>query len=151
MGVDANGEEIKANIGRFGPYLQIKTKYYSLKTDDPYTIGLDRALEIIKELDEAKEKSTIKSFDKEKIQVLIGQYGPYIKQGRKNFKIPKGTEANDLTLEQCLEIIEKDSKSGKGSRTSKTTATKKTTTKKEPVAKKTTAKKTTTTTKKSSK
>ena len=151
VGVDANGEEIKANIGRFGPYLQIKTKYYSLKTDDPYTIGLDRALEIIKELDEAKEKSTIKSFDKEKIQVLIGQYGPYIKQGRKNFKIPKGTEANDLTLEQCLEIIEKDSKSGKGSRTSKTTATKKTTTKKEPVAKKTTAKKTTTTTKKSSK
>ena len=144
VGLDASGDEIKANIGRFGPYLQIKTKYYSLKTDDPYTIELPRALEIIKELDEAKEKATIKSFDKEKIQVLIGQYGPYIKQGRKNYKIPKTMEANDLTLEECLEIIEKDAKSGKG-RTSKAAPAKKATTKKEPVAKKTTAKKTTTT------
>jgi DNA topoisomerase-1 len=141
VGIDKNGDEIKANIGRFGPYLQVKTKYYSLKTDDPYTVDLNRAQEIIKDLDEAKEKSTIKSFDKEKIQVLIGQYGPYIKQGRKNYKIPKGIEANDLTLEQCLEIIEKDSKSSKSS---KTTTAKKTVTKKEPVAKKTTAKKTTT-------
>ncbi len=137
VGVDKNGDEIKANIGRFGPYLQVKTKYYSLKTDDPYTVDLNRAEEIIKDLDEAKEKSTIKSFEKEKIQILIGQYGPYIKQGRKNFKIPKGIEANDLTLEQCLEIIEKD---GKG--TSKTV--KKTIAKKEPAAKKTTTKKTTT-------
>ena len=137
VGVDKNGDEIKANIGRFGPYLQVKTKYYSLKTDDPYTVDLNRAEEIIRDLDEAKEKSTIKSFDKEKIQILIGQYGPYIKQGRKNFKIPKGTEANDLTLEQCLEIIEKD---GKG--TSKTV--KKTPAKKEPAVKKTTTKKTTT-------
>ena len=141
VGIDKNGDEIKANIGRFGPYLQVKTKYYSLKTDDPYTVDLNRAEEIIKDLDEAKEKSTIKSFDKEKIQVLIGQYGPYIKQGRKNFKIPKGTEANDLTLEQCLEIIEKDAKSSKSS---KTTTARKTAVKKEPVAKKTTAKKTTT-------
>jgi DNA topoisomerase-1 len=138
VGVDKNGDEIKANIGRFGPYLQVKTKYYSLKTDDPYTVDLNRAQEIIKDLDEAKEKSTIKSFDKEKIQILIGQYGPYIKQGRKNFKIPKGTEANDLTLEQCLEIIAKDSKSPKAG------SSKKTAVKKEPVAKKTTAKKTTT-------
>lgn len=132
VGVDKNGDEIKANIGRFGPYLQVKSKYYSLKTDDPYTVDLARAEEIIKDLDEAKEKSTIKSFDKEKIQILIGQYGPYIKQGRKNFKIPKGVEANDLTLEQCLEIIEKDSKS----------TTKKTTAKKAPAEKKTTTKKT---------
>ena len=138
VGIDKNGDEIKANIGRFGPYLQVKTKYYSLKTDDPYTVDLNRAEEIIKDLDEAKEKSTIKSFDKEKIQVLIGQYGPYIKQGRKNFKIPKGTEANDLTLEQCLEIIEKDAKSSKSS---KTTTARKTAVKKEPVAKKTTTKK----------
>lgn len=133
VGVDKNGDEIKANIGRFGPYLQVKSKYYSLKTDDPYTVDLTRAEEIIKELDEAKEKSTIKTFDKEKIQILVGQYGPYIKQGRKNFKIPKGVEANDLTLEQCLEIIEKDSKG----------TTKRTTVKKASTEKKTTAKKTT--------
>ncbi len=133
VGNDNNGDEIKANIGRFGPYLQVKSKYYSLKVDDPYTVDLNRALEIIKETDEAKEKSTIKTFDKEKIQILIGQYGPYIKQGRKNFKIPKGVEANDLTLEACLEIIEKDSKG----------TTKKTIAKKAPAEKKTATKKTT--------
>ena len=138
VGVDKNGDEIKANIGRFGPYLQVKSKYYSLKTDDPYTVDLARAEEIIKELDEAKEKSTIKSFDKEKIQILIGQYGPYIKQGRKNYKIPKGIEAKDLTLEDCLEIIEKDSKS-----TTKKTATKKASVEKKTTTKKTVAKKTT--------
>ncbi|MCG3663437.1 type I DNA topoisomerase [Aliarcobacter butzleri] len=133
VGNTENGDEIKANIGRFGPYLQVKTKFYSLKTDDPYTIDLNRALEIIKDIDEAKEKSTIKTFDKEKIQILVGQYGPYIKQGRKNFKIPKGKNAEDLTLEECLEIIEKDSKG----------STKRTTTKKSTTEKKTTAKKTT--------
>ncbi|MCT7909662.1 type I DNA topoisomerase [Arcobacter lacus] len=131
VGNTQNGDEIKANIGRFGPYLQVKTKFYSLKTDDPYTIDLNRALEIIKDIDEAKEKSTIKTFDKEKIQILIGQYGPYIKQGRKNFKIPKDKNAEDLTLEECLEIIEKDSKG----------STKRTTTKKSATEKKTTAKK----------
>lgn len=132
VGNTQNGDEIKANIGRFGPYLQVKTKFYSLKTDDPYTIDLNRALEIIKDIDEAKEKSTIKTFDKEKIHILVGQYGPYIKQGRKNFKIPKGKNAEDLTLEECLEIIEKDSKG----------STKRTTTKKSTTEKKTTAKKT---------
>ena len=113
VGVDENGNEIKANIGRFGPYLQVKTKYYSLKTDDPYTVDEQRAKEIIKEIDEAKSKALIKEFEKEKIQVLDGQYGPYIKQGRKNFKIPKTKEASNLTLEECLEIIEKDSKGTK--------------------------------------
>jgi DNA topoisomerase-1 len=136
VGTTQEGEEIKANIGRFGPYLQVKTKFYSLKTDDPYTIELPRALELIQEMDEAKAKATIKVFEKEKIQVLIGQYGPYIKQGRKNFKLPKGVEAEDLTLEQCLEIIEKDAKNPKRSsnrktpsKTAKTTTAKKSPTK----------------------
>ncbi|MBF7070709.1 type I DNA topoisomerase [Aliarcobacter butzleri] len=126
VGNTQNGDEIKANIGRFGPYLQVKTKFYSLKTDDPYTIDLNRALEIIKDIDEAKEKSTIKTFDKEKIQILVGQYGPYIKQGRKNFKIPKGKNAEDLTLEECLEIIEKDSKGSTKRTTTKKTSKKST-------------------------
>lgn len=141
VGQDSNGDDIKANIGRFGPYLQIKTNYFSLKTDDPYTVELPRALEVIKEISEAKAKATIKIFEKEKIHVLIGKYGAYIKQGRKNFKIPKGVEAEDLTLEQTLEIIAKDPKS-KG--TSKKAPAKKTTAKKKPATKKTTAKKTTT-------
>ena len=129
VGTTKDGEDIKANIGRFGPYLQVKTKFYSLKEDSPYTISVDRAIEIIEQTDEAKEKSTIKTFDKEKIQILIGQYGPYIKQGRKNFKIPKGVEANDLTLEACLEIIEKESKGTTKKAPAKKTAAKKSTTK----------------------
>jgi DNA topoisomerase-1 len=124
VGKTKEGEEVKANIGRFGPYLQVKTKFYSLKIDDPYTIELPRALELIEELDVAKEKSTIKTFEKEKIQVLIGQYGPYIKQGRKNFKLPKGAKAEELTLEECLKIIENDTKNGKKGTPRKATAKK---------------------------
>lgn len=135
VGHDEEGNEIKANIGRFGPYLQINSTYYSLKTDDPYTIEEKRAKEVIEEIKEVKSKALIKEFTKEKIQVLNGQYGPYIKQGRKNYKIPKTKVAEDLTLEECLEIIEKDSKttkkparratSKKSSATTKTTKVKK--------------------------
>ena len=139
VGQTPEGEDIKANIGRFGPYLQVKTKYYSLKMDDPYTIEQPRALEVIKEIDEAKAKALIKDFPEEKIQVLIGQYGPYIKQGRKNFKIPKGVEAEELTLEQVQEIIAKDPKS---KTTAKKTTAKKTTTKRKTTARKSTTKKT---------
>ncbi len=143
VGQDANGDDIKANIGRFGPYLQVKTKFYSLKVDDPYTVELPRALEVIKEIDEAKAKATIKVFEKEKIHVLIGQYGPYIKQGRKNFKIPKGVEAEDLTLEACQEIIAKDPKSKTAAKKAPAKKTTRKTTTKKTTAKKSTTKKTT--------
>jgi DNA topoisomerase-1 len=148
VGQTADGEDIKANIGRFGPYLQVKTKYYSLKEDDPYKIELPRALALIKQLDEEKAKATIKTFEKEKILVLEGRYGPYIKQGRKNYKIPKGKDATSLELEDCLKIIENDSKSKTTKKApvkkapAKKTATKKAPVKKAP-AKKTPAKKTT--------
>lgn len=147
VGQTDEGEDIKANIGRFGPYLQVKSTYYSLKEDDPYTIEEARAKEVIKEISEAKAKALIKDFPEEKVQVLIGRYGPYIKQGRKNFKIPKGVEAEDLTLEQVLEIIEKDPKSKTGAKktTAKKAPAKKTTTRKKSTTTKTTAKKTTAT------
>ena len=134
VGIDNEGNEIKANIGRFGPYLQVKSKYYSLKTDNPYTVDEQRAKEIISEIDEAKSKALIKEFTKEKIQILNGAYGPYIKQGRKNFKIPKDKSVENLTLEECLEIIEKDGKTAK--RPARKKATKSTTTNKTTKAKK---------------
>lgn len=145
VGQTQEGEDIKANIGRFGPYLQVKSTYYSLKEDDPYTIEEARAKEVIKEISEAKAKALIKDFPEEKIQVLTGRYGPYIKKGRKNFKIPKGVEAEDLTLEQVLEIIEKDPKSKTAAKktTAKKAPAKKTTTRKKSTTTKTTAKKTT--------
>jgi DNA topoisomerase-1 len=75
--------------------------------DDPYTIALNRAIELIIEQKEIDKNKFIKEFDynKKKIEVLNGRYGPYIKYNKKNFKIPKKIEAKDLTLEQCIELI----------------------------------------------
>jgi DNA topoisomerase-1 len=120
IGEDENGKNIITNIGRFGPYIQANGKFYSLKEDDPYTIELPRALEVMKQIDEAKAKALILDFPKEKIQVLDGRFGPYIKKGRKNYKIPKDIEPKDLTIEQIEELIKKQDK---GSRTPKKSST----------------------------
>jgi DNA topoisomerase-1 len=108
LGQTEQGEDIKVNIGRFGPYLQIKSEYFSLKTDNPYTIELPRALEIIKEQREQKAKALIKDFPQEDTQILIGRYGPYIKSKKKNYKLPKDLsdeEIRNLTFEQVKQII----------------------------------------------
>jgi DNA topoisomerase-1 len=144
LGSDENGNDIKANIGRFGPYLQVKSEFFSLKEDDPYTITLPRALEVIKELQEAKAKSLIKDFPEEDTQILIGRYGPYIKSKKKNYKLPKELDEQDikaLNFEEIKEIIKNQpTKGGRKAPAKKTTA--KTETAKKVPAKKTTAKKT---------
>jgi DNA topoisomerase-1 len=131
LGVNEGGYKIVANIGRFGPYVSCNKKFYSLKEDDPYTITTERALELMKAEDERKAKALILDFPDDKIQVLEGRYGPYIKSGRKNYKIPKDKEAAELTIDDVKAIIDADG------------TPKKKTTKKAP-AKKTTTKKTTT-------
>ncbi len=149
LGNDENGNEIKVNIGRFGPYLQVKSEFFSLKEDDPYTITHSRALEVIKELQEAKAKSLIKDFPEEDTQILVGRYGPYIKSKKKNYKLPKELDEQDikaLNFKEIQEIIKNQPTKGGRKAPAKKTASK-TTTKKVP-AKKTTAKKTTTTKKK---
>jgi DNA topoisomerase I len=94
------GADITVSIGRFGPYIAHNKKFYSLgKEFDPYTISLDEAVPIVIEKRDAKEKRTIKVFEKEKIQLLRGPYGPYIKQGLRNYKIPKDKQENVETLE----------------------------------------------------
>jgi len=147
LGVDENGDDVKVNIGRFGPYIQIKSDYFSVKEDDPYTIELPRALEVVKQIKEEKAKALLKDFPEEKIQILIGRYGPYIKAGRKNYKLPKGLDEQDiraLNLEEVKEIMNNQpTKGGRKAPAKKKPAAKKTTTKKAP-AKKTPAKKTTT-------
>jgi DNA topoisomerase-1 len=103
------GSDITVNIGRFGPYIAHDTKFYSLgKEFDPYTITFDEAAPMVVEKRTAKEQRTIKIFEKEKIQLLRGPYGPYIKQGLRNFKLPKEKQetAADLTLEEVKAIIE---------------------------------------------
>jgi len=104
------GEEIQAAIGRFGPYVRWGSLFASLKKnegDDPFTIELDRAIELVKEKREIEKNKYIKTFDEDKeVQVLNGRYGPYIKIGRKNFKIPKDKKPEELTLEECRQIAE---------------------------------------------
>ena len=102
-------KEMIAAIGRFGPYVRHDGKFVSItKEDDPYTITSERAIELIEAKRKADAEKFIKSFpENEDVQVLNGRYGPYIKVGKKNVKIPKGTEPASLTLEQCLDLAEK--------------------------------------------
>ena len=80
-------------------------KFVSLKEDDPYTVELDRALELIKEKKIADANRIIHDFTEEGIQVLNGRYGPYITDGNKNAKIPKDKEPKSLTLAECQELL----------------------------------------------
>ncbi|MEY3349712.1 MAG: type topoisomerase [Bacteroidota bacterium] len=101
--------EVQVNIGRFGPYIAHDKKFYSLaKEYDPYEIILETAIPIIEEKRKAKDERTIKVFEKEKIQLLKGPYGIYIKKGLRNFPIPKEKqeEAKDLTIEEVQAMIE---------------------------------------------
>jgi len=93
-------EQVQVNIGRFGPYLAHDKKFYSLSKEfDPYEINLEQAIPIIEEKRKAKDERTIKVFEKEKIQLLKGPYGPYIKKGLRNFPIPKDKQENVQNLE----------------------------------------------------
>ncbi|PUZ25207.1 type I DNA topoisomerase [Chitinophaga parva] len=102
-------QDVTVNIGRFGPYAQHDKKFYSLKKEmDPYTVELDEVAPLIAEKRAAKDERTIKIFEKEKIQVLRGPYGPYLKVGLKNYKLPKEKleHPEQLTVEECKAIIE---------------------------------------------
>ena len=102
-------QDVLVNIGRFGPYAAHNKQFYSLKKEmDPYTVELDEIAPLIVEKRTAKDERTIKVFEKEKIQILKGPYGPYIKQGLRNYKIPKEKidAAADITLEEAKAIIE---------------------------------------------
>jgi len=99
--------EMTVAIGRFGPYVRHKSAFYSLsKSDDPSTIDVERAIQIIEEKRKKESERLIKTFpEDETIQVLNGRYGPYIAQGKTNYKIPKSMEPGSLTYEQVKEII----------------------------------------------
>lgn len=100
------GKEVKVNVGRFGPYVMHNSKFVSLKKEnDPYTISLEESIELIQAKREAEANALMHDFAEEGIQVLKGRFGPYIKKGKDNYKIPKGTDATTLTLEEVLEII----------------------------------------------
>ena len=111
LGVSPEGEQISANIGRFGPYIKYDNKFVSLKAsegDDPYTVTLERALELVAEKKEFDANREIKVFEGTDIKILRGRYGPYITDGNKNARIPKDVEdPASLDLKTCEELIEK--------------------------------------------
>jgi DNA topoisomerase-1 len=98
--------KVVVNIGRFGPYVQHNKKYVSIpKEEDPYKITAERAIELIEEKRVADANRTIKTFaENPDILILNGRFGPYIKAGKKNVKIPKGKVPADLTLDECVTL-----------------------------------------------
>jgi DNA topoisomerase-1 len=111
-----NGEAVKVNIGRFGPYVQVGKRFSSIpKDEDPLSMSLERAIELDTLKLEEAAKALIKTFDdRPDVQLLNGRYGAYLKIGKDNFKLPKDSQPEELTLEACLEIA-----ANQGTKTSK--------------------------------
>jgi DNA topoisomerase-1 len=106
LGTTADGAAILTNVGRFGPYIKYGPKYVSLKEDDPYTVGLERALELIGLKQQADANRIIADFPDAGVQVLNGRSGPYVTDGKKNAKVPKDRDPKSLTLAECAKLIE---------------------------------------------
>ena len=103
LGETEDGLPVSTNIGRYGPYVRYGSKFVTLRNDDPYTVELPRALELIAE--HAAANRAIKEFPEAGIEVRKGRYGPYVTDGKKNASVPKGRQPEDLTLEDCKELI----------------------------------------------
>lgn len=106
VGTTDDGKEIKANIGRFGPYIVVDKLFVSIKPLDPHTITEEEARRLYDEKLKAEAEKNIADFG-DGIKILNGRYGPYITDGKKNAKIPKGSDPKSITHEQAKEIVAK--------------------------------------------
>lgn len=137
-------KDIKASIGKFGPYLIHDSKFVSIpKTDDVFSIDLDRAIVLIDEKRIVEANKLVKVFpEDENLKVLNGRWGIYLAYGKDNYKLPKGSKAEDITFESAMKLVKVPSASKAANKTApKKVAAKKTATKKT-AAKKTAVKKT---------
>ena len=116
LGVDANGEVIQANLGRFGPYVRLGTDYRSLEdTDDVYTVTLERAKELLAQEKKSMRRARaapkeLKALGKhpesgEEVKILDGRYGPYVSDGTTNASVPKGTLVESVTMASAVELL----------------------------------------------
>jgi DNA topoisomerase-1 len=141
VGQTDEGKDIKANVGRFGPYVQVEKAFFSIKPHDPMTITLDEAKEIIAIITE--KRKPLKVFEAAEIQILNGQWGPYLKKDKTNARIPKDREWESITEDEAIQMIaDAPAKKGRGRFAKK--GAKKTTSKakkKAPAKRKTAAKK----------
>ncbi|MFY8020845.1 MAG: topoisomerase C-terminal repeat-containing protein, partial [Bacteroidia bacterium] len=136
------GKDMKAAIGRFGPYIMHDSKFISIpKTDDVFSITTERAIELIESKRVSDANKLVKVFSEdENIKILNGRWGPYISRGKDNFKIPKTKKADELQYSDVLEIIKAEGKPETTAKAANKTAAKKVAVKKTP-AKKTAVKK----------
>ncbi len=100
-------KSVVVGIGRFGPYVRHNNQFISLtRNDDPYTVTIDRAIELIALKREKESKAVIRIFAEEpELKILNGRWGPYLVYKKENYKIPKTVKAEDLSLEECLNIV----------------------------------------------
>jgi DNA topoisomerase-1 len=105
LGHGPDGTPISVGRGQYGPYVKFGAKYASIKEDDPFTLELPRALEIVEAKLAADRERTIKDFPEHGIQVLKGRYGPYVTDKKRNAKVPKEREPASLTLEECQAML----------------------------------------------
>lgn len=104
VGTTEDGQDIKANVGRFGPYIQVGKLFVSLKEDDPNSITEPKARELYDAKLKAEAEKNITDFD-DGIKVLNGRFGPYITDGKKNAKIPKDTDPKSITHDQAKKLL----------------------------------------------
>ncbi|MBR7014024.1 MAG: DNA topoisomerase I, partial [Prevotella sp.] len=104
------GKTVTIGTGRFGPYIQHNKKYVSLpKTEDPMTVTLETAIQLIDEKRVQEEQRHIKQFDEDKkLEIMNGRFGPYIVYDGKNYRMPKNMHAKaaELTYQQCMDIVQ---------------------------------------------
>ena len=103
-----NNQEVVAAIGRFGPYVRYDGKFYSIKDQyDPHEIEIDEAIAAIEAKKKSDAEKLIKSFEENpEFQILNGRWGPYIKAGKENVKIPKDLDPASLTYDECVKLVE---------------------------------------------
>lgn len=113
---DYEGKKVVVGIGKFGPYVKHDANFVSLKKgiDDPYTITIDRAVELILEKREKISNSLLKTFEEDpEIKIIEGRWGPYISYKKQNFKLKKGISTDQITYLSCKEIIDTELKKPK--------------------------------------
>ncbi|MFA6702068.1 MAG: type I DNA topoisomerase [Dysgonamonadaceae bacterium] len=117
-------KEVVIGVGRFGPYVRHNSKFVSIPKDiDPLEITLDESIELIEDKEKKDKEKLIKSFEEDpSLEVLNGRYGPYIKFGKLNYKIPKKQNPEELSLDDCRQIIAEADKDQKGDKSTKKTA-----------------------------
>jgi DNA topoisomerase-1 len=118
---------VKANVGRFGPYIQHGKSFVSIKKeDDPMTVSLERAIEIILQKREDDANKILKVFSEDDtMQILQGRWGAYLKIGKDNYKLPKDSDIEKLSYADCVEIKNNQPEPKKGGRFAKKTTSKK--------------------------